>query len=127
MFVSSGSTTKLSSANTIEDLACTLASTEICYNKNIEAIPTIEHKDTITAVRKETITGSSVEELTLAFASPSLQDSVYKYMQEKVAFPAGALALAVHETGNFTSRTFRLGNNMFGMKAVAMLNCDYTV
>lgn len=127
VFVSSGSTTKFCSANAIEDLACTLASTEICYDKNIQAIPTIEHKGTIAANKKETITDLPVEELTLAFASPSLQDSVYKYMQEKVAFPAGALALAVHETGNFTSRTFRLGNNMFGMKAVAMLNCDYTV
>jgi hypothetical protein len=104
----------------IED--CTLASTEICYDKNIESSSDIEYKVDIPAKERTTPV-----EIRPSFAYPSLQDSVFNYMKTVCAYPEGAFALAIHETGNFTSRTFRLGNNMFGMKAVPMLNCDYVI
>lgn len=57
----------------------------------------------------------------------SLQDSIYQYMKLTLKVPEAAFALAWHESGGFSSKLWREGNNPFGMKATKSLNYDFTV
>lgn len=67
------------------------------------------------------------ESYELKMNSPSLQDSIFEYMKTRLLVPTAAFALAVHESGNFMSKLWREGNNMFGISYASKVGADFKV
>jgi len=110
-----------------EDKIFDTQSYTIWNTKNYIKINKRKRKAKLRSARPASTLFTSEWKGTPKFISNSLQDSIYNYMKETLMVPEVALALAVHESGNFTSNLWLKGNNCFGLAFNEKLSPDFKV
>lgn len=114
----------------LEDLIVDVSNKQNIYNvkPNYLTLDKKLHKK-VSKVRTRTLLTSvapSIKTYHPKFISNSLQDSIFQYMKMvNLQCPEAAFALAWHETGGFTSKLWREGNNCYGMKFDHKLSPDF--